>query len=184
MGKETSCLGCAKKFTKSDASVQCTVCGLWIHCVCADMSADVFDLIDKQKRDTGVTYWVCRSCTMYAQGMNHRLKQIEDELKEVKQTASSNKEGLNSLEKKVEQIAEEVKKNKSMSRQEFEDRMREEKDEIRERKDRELNIIVHGVDECDGEVTEREERMKWDEQKFMELLSGTNLRSGDIKFCR
>jgi hypothetical protein len=71
-----------------------------------------------------------------------------------------------------------------MSRQEFEDRMREEKDEMRERKDRELNIIVHGMEECDGEVTEREERMKWDEQKFMELLSGTNLRSGDIKFCR
>jgi hypothetical protein len=84
MGKDSSnCLGCSKKFSKSDTSVQCAVCGLWQHTQCADISKEVFDFLDKQMHHTGVT-WACRPCSTFAQGMNHRLKQIADEMKEVK----------------------------------------------------------------------------------------------------
>jgi hypothetical protein len=182
MGKDTStCFGCAKKFTKNDSSVQCTVCGLWIHRICADMSVEVFDLIAKQKQQSGITYWACRPCTVYAQGMNHRFRQIEEELKEVKQSAAGNTESIKQLEKKVDEIAVEVQKNEGMSKAEFEARMREEKDEARERKDRELNVIMHGVEECAAEVTDSEERRSWDLQQCSELLG---LREDNIKFCR
>jgi hypothetical protein len=81
-----SCMGCSKKFTKSDTSVMCTVCGLWIHKTCADISDEVIDLLKKMKKETGVAYWACKPCMRYAQGMNHRLREIEEDLKEVKQS--------------------------------------------------------------------------------------------------
>jgi hypothetical protein len=75
------CLQCAKKFTKSDYSLQCTVCGLWIHKVCSGVTDDLFKFLDQKL--TGTAYWACRPCTVYAQGMNHRLKQMEEKLNRV-----------------------------------------------------------------------------------------------------
>jgi hypothetical protein len=61
MGKDSSiCLGCSKKFSKSDTLVQCTVSGLWIHKICPNMSDKVIDLLEKQKKENGITYWACR----------------------------------------------------------------------------------------------------------------------------
>jgi Mg2+ and Co2+ transporter CorA len=87
-------MGCSKKFTKSDTSVQCTVCGLWIHKACADISDEIIELLEKMKKETGSMYWACKPCNKYAQGMNHRLKEIEEDLKEVKQNTKSNTEAI------------------------------------------------------------------------------------------
>jgi hypothetical protein len=133
MGKDNICLGCSKKFTKNDSCVLCTVCGLWAHKVCADISNEVFDFLDRQKRETGVAYWACRPCTAYAQGMNHRMKQIEDDMKELKQSTTVNTEAIKVLEKKVEEATEAAKKADMMSKEEFEARMKEEEEERRER---------------------------------------------------
>jgi hypothetical protein len=186
MGKENICLGCSKKFTKSDACVQCTVCGLWIHKQCADISNDVFEFLDRQKKETGKAYWACRPCTSYAEGMNHRMKQIEDELKEVKQSTTSNTASIQRIEKKVDELAEQAKKADGMTKQDFEARMREEREETRERKDREGNVIIHGIEECENEAAGSEERMMWDIRQCIDMVKGQNIRIGesDIKFCR
>ena len=104
MGKEI-CLGCSKKFTKSDFSAQCTVCGLWVHKTCADMSDDLYHMLERLKKDTGTTYWACRACTAYTQGMNHRIRQIEEELEEVKKQTANNTDKLGALDKKVDDLA-------------------------------------------------------------------------------
>ena len=81
MPKDTAvCLACGKKFTKTEASVQCTVCGLWAHKNCIGMSDEIFNFINAQFKQTGTAYWACRPCTAYAQGMNHRVKQLEEEM--------------------------------------------------------------------------------------------------------
>ena len=80
---ESTCLGCSKKFTAKCSSVLCTVCGLWIHKGCAGMTDDIFDFLDKQLQATEMAYWACKPCTVYAQGMNHRMRGIEEEIKEV-----------------------------------------------------------------------------------------------------
>jgi uncharacterized protein YehS (DUF1456 family) len=187
MGKDANtCLGCSKKFTKNDYSIQCTVCGLWIHKVCADISDDVFEFLDKLKKDTGVTYWACKPCTKYAQGMNHRMKEIEEDLKEVKQCTKNNTEAIISIEKRVEELTEVAKKNGGVSKEEIEAMMRAERDETRERKDRELNVVLHGAEECGDEVQGGENRMMWDKGECTKLFSRHNvrLRNEDIKFCR
>jgi hypothetical protein len=187
MGREdVNCMGCSKKFTKSDCSVQCTVCGLWIHKGCADISDEVFNLLDKMKKETGSMYWACKPCTRYAQGMNHRLKEIEEDLKEVKQSTKSNTEAINVIEKRVEELAEVAKRNEGVSKADFEAMMREEREETRERRDRELNIILHGAEECGEEIQGGVERMEWDRNECVSLFSKQNvrLRQSDIKFCR
>jgi hypothetical protein len=185
MGKDI-CLGCSKKFTKNDTAIQCTVCGLWIHKLCANMSDEVFDLLDKQKRESGITYWACRPCTTFAQGMNHRLKQIDNDLKELKQTTTTNTAAIKNLEEKVAEVKEIAKKNDGMSKEEFESRMKEEKEEARERKARELNVIMHGLEECRDSALGGDEKMRIDVQKCVEVFSVLDLGvgPGDIKFCR
>jgi hypothetical protein len=179
-------LGCSKKFTKSEAAIQCMVCGLWIHKTCANMSDETFSLLDTQRKDTGTTYWACRPCTTYAKGMNHRLRQIEEDMKTVKESTASNKEAIQSLEKRVEEVAEIAKKSEGLSKEEFEKRMREEGDEARERKARELNVIIHGVEECQDTMLSGGEKMRWDIQKCAEMFSSMELavQERDIKFSR
>ena len=62
------------------------MCGLWIHKSCSGVTNDLFDFLDKQLTATGVAYWACRPCTVYAQGMNHRMRGIEEDIKEVKKS--------------------------------------------------------------------------------------------------
>jgi hypothetical protein len=64
----------------------------------------------------------------YAQGMNHRLREIEEDLKEVKQSTKNNTEAISNIEK-MEEIIETVKKNDGMTREEMESMMREEREE-------------------------------------------------------
>jgi hypothetical protein len=185
MGKDI-CLGCSKKFTKSEAAIQCMVCGLWIHKTCANMSDETFNLLDTQRKDTGTTYWACRPCTTYAKGMNHRLRQIEDDMKIVKESTASNKEAIQNLEKKVAEVTELAKRSEGLSREEFEKRMREEGDEAKERKARELNVIIHGLDECQDTTLSGGEKMRWDVQRCVEMFSSMELavQEKDIKFSR
>jgi hypothetical protein len=148
------------------------------------MSNEVFELLDKQKRESGITYWACRPCTTFAQGMNHRLKQLTEEIKEVKMSTTANKDSIDRLEKKVEEIAVQAKKADGISKADFEARMKEEREEQRERKDRELNVIVHGVEECSLDADQGEERRKWDVQRCLNLFKDARLAENDVKFCR
>jgi hypothetical protein len=150
------------------------------------MSDEVFDMLERQKKENGITYWACRPCTTFAQGMNHRLKQIAEELEEVKQNTSTNTEAIKQLEKKVEEVVVLAKKTDGIGKEEMEARLKEEREEMRERKDRESNIIVHGLDECAERGLSGNERMEQDAQYSMEIFAeaGARVARQDIKFCR
>jgi hypothetical protein len=172
--------------SKSDASVQCAVCGLWTHTACADITKEVFELLDKQRQLTGKQFWACRPCSTYAAGMNHRLRQIDDDIKELKLNSAANTEAIENLEKKVEEVADIAKKSEGMSRQEVEERLKQERDEIRDRKDKELNIIVHGMEECEEEGLSGAEKMEQDALAGIQHFAdaGVRLQLADVKFCR
>jgi hypothetical protein len=178
MGRDlsTSCLGCSKKFTKRDACILGTVCGLWSHRQCADISSELFDYLDRMKKETGRAYWACKPCSTYAEGMNHRMKQIEDELNKVKETTTENTASIVRIEKKVDELAEHARKAEGITRDNLEQRMKEERDELREQKDREMNIIIHGLDECDNEAADNEERIRWDKTQCIELAKRQQIK--------
>jgi hypothetical protein len=146
----------------------------------------VFDLLDKQMKLTGKQFWACRPCSTYATGMNHRLKQIEDDIKEVKLNTAINTEAIQNLEKRVEEVADIAKKSEGLSKEEMERRLKEEREEIRERKDRELNVIIHGLDECENQALSGAEKIDADISAGLRKFSeaGARVQYQEIKFCR
>jgi threonine synthase len=92
MGKETECLGCGQKFKRSEAAVMCTVCGLWSHKTCSGISAEFFKFLAEQHKATGRAYWACRACSNYAEGMNHRLREIQEKAEEAVKLAKESVE--------------------------------------------------------------------------------------------
>jgi hypothetical protein len=109
---------------------------------------------------------------MYAQGMDHSLKQIKHELKELKQNTVSISSLIHQLGEKLDKIAEQNRVNeRRMSRTELEARRREERDETGEQ-----TVIFHGVKECDLDVIAKEEaQFKWDLEQCLALLQEQNV---------
>ncbi len=55
MGKDDVCLGCSKKFNKSESCVKCNICGLWSHKQCAGLTDELFKMMEAQIKVTGNT---------------------------------------------------------------------------------------------------------------------------------
>jgi len=183
----TTCLACSKKFGKSDSSVQCSVCGLWIHKTCANISDEGFKFLEEQVKNTGMAFWACRACTAYANGMNHRLREMQAEIDQVKVTCGKNTEGLKNVQdemgklsqivqqqgKKVEEAAAACSSNGDV----FE--------EMREREMKKANVVMHGMGEAPDDLAGRD-RWDWDVKSCENLFRELNisLTAANVKFCR
>jgi hypothetical protein len=154
-------LGCNKKFKKSETSVQCTVCGLWCHKECAAILNEFFKFLEEQKKNAGLAYWACRPCIVYAQGMNHRLKEMEKRLSTVEEGERKNAENAGKLERKVDKISgQQDRMGDKIDRKiaQSENRIFE---EMRERESKKSNIVMHGVEEADGAKLSGDKRAAW-----------------------
>jgi hypothetical protein len=74
MANSNECLSCGKKCTQKDAAVKCSVCGLWCHKACSGLTDAFFNSLAEQYKVSKRSYWACRACGAYAEGMNHRLR--------------------------------------------------------------------------------------------------------------
>jgi hypothetical protein len=80
--------------------------GLGIPKVCEDLSREVCFEFWANIKGLASCHW---TYTMYAQGMDHSLKQIEVELKEVNQNTVSITDLIHQLEDKLDKMAEQTK---------------------------------------------------------------------------
>ncbi len=178
-------MACNKKFKQNEYSVQCTVCGLWVHKTCAGMSDEMFNFLDGQHKLTGAAYWACRSCTAYAQGMNHRMKEIETKLAEVKQSCSKNESDIKKVESEVEKLTEKVEKQAKLLEKMSVSGDGGVYEELREREARRSNVVMFGMVEAASEVMGRG-RWDWDIKSCANLFAAlrVELTADSIKFCR
>jgi hypothetical protein len=167
--------------------VQCSVCGLWIHKACANISDDGFKFLEEQVKNTGTAFWACRACTAYANGMNHRMREIEAKLDEVKETCGQNAEGLRKVQDEVGKLTQTVvNQSKKIEEAAAAGASCESVfDELRERELKKHNVVMHGMGEAPDEVEGRD-RWDWDmkscENLFRALQVG--LTAENVKFCR
>lgn len=183
-GKEV-CLGCGKSLAKAHCH-QCTVCGLWIHKACSGISDEFFRYLEEQVKATGMAYWACRPCTAYAQGINNRMKNIEDRVGNLETVTKDGQAGLTAVERRVVELENQLKTvteqlatvSKSTSDSVFQ--------EIRERSSRVMNLTVHNVPELAAEGATGKDKQAWDTQSCVNLFAaiGLNLTAESIKFCR
>jgi len=61
---------------------------------------------------TGTSYWACRPCTAYSQGIRQKVKGLEKELDQVKSDVKGNTEGVKRVEDSVEELKKLVEKNR------------------------------------------------------------------------
>lgn len=183
---DKSCLGCSKSFTKADFAVQCTVCGLWAHKTCSGCTDEVFQLIEAQRKASGRSYWACRPCMVYAEGMNHRLRQMEDRIEKVEKLTETTAQNVRTVEDRVNAIDKALEKVEKASAETTKNSESGIFEELREREIRKLNVVLHRVGECENESAGGQERKEWDTDSclniFREMKSG--LQKEDIKFLR
>lgn len=187
MANETTvCLGCSKKFTKSDYALQCTVCALWIHKSCSGVSDEVFKVLDDQFKSSGTAYWACRPCTSYAKGINHRMKQIEDRLGKVETETKTTTDKVKKTEQQLEKITSELAKNDKKMERAVEKGESSIFEEMRERESRKLNVVIYGLEEHENISALGRDRLEWDLTSCVNIFEAleADLTKEEIKFCR
>jgi hypothetical protein len=112
------CLGFRKQSKNSEVSVHCLVCGLpgVSKSALASLNDFLKCLEESKKKNTGMTYWVCRPCTAYAQGVNHRMKEMERRLDVAEDMGKKNTEDIARVEKVMEKLEQELEKEPSRER--------------------------------------------------------------------
>lgn len=136
-------------------------------------------------KNTGTAYWACRSCTAYAKGLNHRMREIETELGQVKASCSKNEDGLKKIQEDVSKLAETVAQQTKKVDEAAGGSADSILEELRERELKKLNVIMHGMGEADHLRTGRE-RYDWDIASCSNLFKALNLGLDEksVKFCR
>ena len=178
MAKDTECLGCGQKFKQKDTSVKCTVCGLWAHKSCSGLSNEFFKCLAEQFKASGRAYWACRSCNAYAEGMNHRVREVEETAKQAVRIGKENEE-------EIVKLMEELAKEKERVSKVVEKAEQNQLAEMTEREEKRKNVVIHGLQEptgSDGRKRMEEDRKKLD--KIFEILEVNVSAENDVEFCR
>ena len=182
--RKQTCVGCKKKFTKSDYCVICGMCNFWYHKACAGISDDIYKCIEAYYKDNSHTFWNCMPCSAYAKGITARMRELEGRIEAVEKHQDEQDEELKSVNSKVAATNKEVKK--------LEKRMDEEKSgasvllELRERKARRLNVIFYGIGEAIGDNPSIEDKKSWDRQSCQNVFNALKLKLdlNSLRFLR
>ena len=172
--------------TKGVRAVQCKTCKLWVHADCEKMSKEVYNLL-RQHEKTGGISWSCRSCLASAARLDAAIKSIECRVREVEGRMVRNEGNVQAVERRMDTVE---KKQEEAERREAE---REEMigdklmGEIRERKQRKLNVLIHRVEEAGEDAKSIEERKDWDLDSCDNIFEALGMRTVSreaVKFCR
>jgi hypothetical protein len=178
MASTNDCLSCGKKCTQKEAAVKCSVCGLWCHKNCSGLTNEFFNCLAEQYKATKRSYWACRVCSTYAEGMNHRLREIHDKATEAIRIGQENSEEIAKLKEQVN--IEREKAQKAVSR--AEENLRE---EMTRREEKRKNIVVHGL--IENNEKEGRQRLEADKRKLDTIFTTLDVNVAadhDVEFCR
>lgn len=116
------CLSCGTKCKKGQASLFCTLCAIWCHKECAQISEAVFKSLRLQKKEMGMAYWACRSCLSFAQKVNTQFRGVAEKIGEVENRTVQNSYRIIKIQKSVDELERRM--------QRMERRMEEERQDI------------------------------------------------------
>lgn len=179
------CLVC-KAALKRAMCVPCQVCEEYTHPDCSNISKDLLKyLIDETKEGTSLT-WTCEHCTKVGKVLNNKVKALNKEIMDLKKEVAEIQKSQSNVIKDVETVKEDNKKQGEAIKKSCNDVKKTIFDELRQREERKLNLIVHGVAEAGSDITKGVDRKEFDWKCILEICStlGTNVSENDIKFHR
>lgn len=173
--------GHCKEECKSRTSVACGFCETWFHAKCVDgMTAEFLDCVDKMNRMHGAgSAFLCFICRKIVGKVNHslkemeaslaaadeRIKNVELELKVMKEEATKTDKKADQAKEKFVQIEKEVESGMEKAKKEAKEEM---KAEMEERKEKASNVVVYGAKESASNDTT--ERKRHDKKILSDLL--------------
>jgi hypothetical protein len=180
------CLKCKKNVTKNSKSVRCGSCQLWVHVDCEGISAELFNILSHPDKYGGGVSWNCESCLASGKRLEDMIKKCEGRIQDVENRVTDTEGTVKELDKKVEKIDKKTKKNEEEIKNSKESAAEAVYQELREREEKKMNLIIHGVGEADGRST-LEEKKEWDIKSCDNIFRAmeANVKSRQaIKFCR
>ena len=182
--RKQTCVGCKKKFTKSDYCVICGMCNFWYHKTCAGISDDIYKCIETYYKENSHTFWNCMPCSTYAKGITTRMRELEGRIESVEKHQDEQDQEIKTVNSKVDSTNKQVKK--------LEKKIEEAKSganvlqELRDRKARRLNVIFYGIGEATGDNPSIEERRTWDRQSCQNVFNALKLtnKANSLSFIR
>jgi hypothetical protein len=113
------------------------------------------------------------------------MKEIENQLTEVKATCGKNEEGLQKVQAEVSKLAEKVSKQEKRVEEVASVSGQDIFEELREREARKLNVVMYGMGEAPADRTGFE-RWDWDMKSCSNLFTALklNVKVEGVKFCR
>jgi hypothetical protein len=175
---EYPCLACGKNVT--GASVQCTMCTLWCHKACTNLSAEAYKGLEVQAKEVGTAYWACRSCMTFANKMNRQFQAVSKRQDEMEEKMDGNIRETKQNSQEIEKLREELNRMRSTLESEREAKNDMLGEELRDRETRRNNIIIHGLQETDVNTNPRD-RMERDKQLCGELLAAIGARTRAVE---
>ena len=181
--RKQQCVGCKKKFTKSDYCVICGMCNYWYHKSCAGMSDEIYKCVEAFCKENTTTFWNCMPCSTYAKGITARMRELEGRLEAVEKHQEEQDGEIQEINRKMGQTNKEFKK--------LEKKIEESKSgddvlqELRERKIRRLNVVFYGIGEPEDNAS-FDERKSWDRQSCQNIFHALKLKlkATSLKFLR
>jgi len=177
------CLKCDTHVKRNDRAVQCSMCELWIHQKCAEISDVLFDELFKMSK-LGRINWTCKSCSVSTEkltkmyvAIDKKVTALETKLTEGENDRIKIKDSVEAMDKKIDKVADATKESTEIMRKSV-------FAELRDRESRKTNIVIHQLAEADKNVTSPEDRKKADEESLNELFTAikVDLKLEDIKF--
>jgi hypothetical protein len=181
---DNPCIACGKNVTTN--SVQCTLCTLWCHKACTNLSAEAFKGLEVQAREVGVAYWACRACLSFTNKVNRQLQATSKRQDELENKVDNNIRTTDNNTQELEKLKQELTRMKSALEQEREERCDMLSEELRDREVRRNNLIIHGMAEPDAGITNSRERMEMDRRLCSDMFTamGVRMRGEELRFCR
>ena len=175
------CVGCKKKFTKTDYCVSCGMCMYWYHKSCAGLSDEVYKCIENHCKDAP-TFWNCTPCTTYIRGITSKMKDLEGKVDAVARHQEEQDSEIMKAHNRIDDTNQAVKQ--------LENRLDSETagtsvfQELRERNARRLNVVFYGIGESPSESMK--ERQEWDRQSCANVFRALKLNLGprSVRYVR
>ena len=178
------CIKCQKSVVK--AGVRCNTCHLWVHNKCQKISKELYAILGNPGRFGGAVTWNCDSCVASALRLDKRMTALESRFQEVEDWVVRNEVAVLEVDKRMDKVEQRQDKVEEMMNNERERLRKERVEEMRERKLRKKNVIMHRIEEAGDWAGTEEERREWDlksiENIFGALKLGMNRRA--VRFSR
>ena len=184
--KKYPCIQCQKEVKDG---ISCGVCDRWIHKECVDET--IYKLVMEMHTKFGSHIWSCEGCTLAFANLQKRVQNQEAKLNELTKVVKSvqsdcgqNKADIAENRTLIADNTDRISKVEELAKESKDSNSQDAIKEMDERSRKQKNLILHGVEEQDGNLSGNQ-RKKLDSDIITEIINSTLVSmqpDTDIKF--